>query len=117
MLDFLEKLTARLGFLRPVSLVSASAGLLLLAVSLFTADLQHWLMPSLLLLLWSLLCYSFLTLFRDLPASPSGQAGLLLRLKSRLFRGAYWLLALIFLLLTLGILGMTLRGLVIFFSG
>jgi len=117
LLDFFERLTARLGFLRPVSLGLALLGLVLLFISLFVADFQPWLMPGLLLLLWSLLSYSFLTLFRNLPAPPSAQEGLFSRLKGKLTRGAYWLLALVFLLLTLGILGMTLRGLVIFFSG
>ncbi|WP_404419089.1 hypothetical protein [Marinospirillum sp.] len=117
MLHLFERLAARLGLLRPVSLITAVIGLLLLAASLFVADFQHWLMPGFLLFLWSLLGYSFLTLFRSLPAPPSAQEGLFARWKGKLVRGAYWLLALAFLLLTLGVLGMTLRGLVIFFSG
>jgi len=117
LLHLFERLTARLGFLRPVSLITAVIGLLLLSASLFVADFQSWLMPGFLLFLWSLLGYSFLALFRNLPAPPSAQESFFARMKGRLTRGAYWLLALVFILLTLGVLGMTLRGLVIFFSG
>lgn len=117
MLNLFERCCARASFLRPFSLMMAGLGLLLVAASLFIADFYTWLMPAFLLFLWSLLAFSFLTLFAQLPEAAAPHQGRLLRLKNKLKRGLYWLLAVVFLLLTLGILGMTLRGLIIFFKG
>ncbi|SFB90337.1 hypothetical protein SAMN05660443_0837 [Marinospirillum celere] len=116
MLSYLERLTQRLAWLRPASLVLALIGLAVVTFSLLVSSYQHLLIPGTLLLLWSLLAYSFLTLFRNLPPAQSS-LGLLARIKNKLARGFYWLLACIFVFLSLGIFGITLRGLVIFFSG
>jgi len=117
LLTFFERLTARLSFLRPACLLAALAGLALLLLSLFGKNSESLLMPGLLLLIWSLLSFSFLTLFGSLPAQPAANQGFFSRLKARFLRLIYWLLALLFVLLTLGILGMTLRGLFISLSG
>lgn len=115
MLAYLQRLTRRLAWLRPLTLVLALGGAALVTLSLLLPDYQQSLMPGILVMLWSLLAYSFLTLFRGLPV-PEESPGLLARLKHKLLAGVYWLLTGVFFILSLGILGVTLRGLFIFFS-
>lgn len=107
MLNWLEGQAQRLAFLRLPALLLAAVGLVL-----FILTLQ---LPAVLLLIWSLLLYAFLTLFRHLPQiEPS--AGWLQRLKLRLRRFIYHLLALLFLLLSVTLLAFSVRGLFIFFN-
>ncbi|WP_114418290.1 hypothetical protein [Marinospirillum perlucidum] len=112
LLTGLQKLAKRLGWMRPVSLLLALAGLLLTVASLISQPLSSWLLSSCLLLLWSLLTYSFLTLFQNLPRV-SPEAGFIKRLKTRLLIGFYGLLALVVFGLALTLIGFSLRSLIL----
>jgi hypothetical protein len=107
MLNWLERRAQRLAFLRVPALLLAAAGLIA-----FILTLQ---LPAILLLIWSLLLYAFLTLFQHLP-QPEPTAGWWRRTKLRLLRLAYQLLALLLLLLSLALLALSARGLFVFFS-
>ncbi len=116
MLLFLNRLALRLSSLRLVSLVIAAAGLIATIMSLLLPAYSSWLLPALIALLWSLLSFSFLTLFRQVPQAGQGATGWVARFKLKLSLLAFSLLGGLFLLLTLALVGLSLRGLIIFFT-
>lgn len=108
MLNRLERLARRLAFLKTPALLLALGSALL-----FLTTFQ---LPAVLLLIWSLMLYSFTSLFQVLPACPEPRQSFFRRLKQKLQRSVYGLLAIIFLLLSLALLGLSLRGLFVYLA-
>ncbi len=68
-----------------------------------------YLIPILIGLLWSLLLYSFVGLFQEIPASPLPEQSFLQRLKARIRRGMYWLLGIFTVAVSFSVVVVTVR--------
>lgn len=108
MLNRLERLARRLAFLKTPALLLALGNALL-----FLITLQ---LPAVLLLIWSLMLYTFTSLFQAVPSRPEPRQPFFRRLKQKLQRSVYGLLAAIFLLLTLALFGLSMRGLFVYLA-
>lgn len=108
MLNQLERLAQRLAFLKIPLLLLALIGL---TYFIFTLEI-----PGVLLLTWSLLVFTFLSLFQTLPPALGVKENLVKRFISRIKRTAYLFLAVFLIILSLAFVGMTLRGLFVYLS-
>jgi len=109
MIDALQRFAERLAFVRPVFLILGIAGLLAAAWEGLGSGFgaEDYLIPSLVLILWSIVGFASIGLFRDVPPPEPNGEGVITRLKHRLSRAFFWLLALVFIALTLTGLYMT----------
>ncbi len=99
---------------RRLLLFAAVLSLLLLSSSLaWGYPTSEWTIPALLGLLWFLHLYGLAHGFAGLPAPPAPGSGLFARLRRRLLRGLYWLLAIMTLLISLAVVFTSLRLLLI----
>lgn len=67
-------------------------------------DSEVFLIPSLLLALWSTLYFILLSTFSSIPPAPVSDLKLFTKIKIRLIRGLYYFLGVIFIVLTLAVL-------------
>ena len=112
MLNALHKLSLLLAPLRTAWLLIAIVSLAALAfmlVSGFNTSREGYLLPCLALSLWSLLAYIIASTFVQLPEPVNDKQGFFTRLKLKLQRGLYWLLAILFIGLTATTVLFTLR--------
>lgn len=113
MLDKLRVVAIKLRWLRPILLL---LGLLALAVFIYvlllsgSASQDSLLVPSILTILWSGICYWFITAFTRLPARPSARQTWFRRIKAHFARGFYLLLMLGASCLTLVMVFISIRG-------
>ncbi len=116
MIDHLQRLALSARPLRYLALAGCVLFPLLLAITLFgepgSGDDQYLLLSAT-GLLWSLSGYAFIVNFTAVPPRAESDAGFFLRLRRRLHRSWYWLLALVFLATTATALGITVRMLFI----
>ncbi len=112
MLDSLNRLAIKLLPWRWVTLALAALSLVAFLVSLAVQDGLAWwlLMPGLLLLIWSLYFFSWISLFALMPQAADAHQAWHRRLINRVIRFGYGLLALLYLGLFAALLMMTLRG-------
>ena len=68
-----------------------------------------YLIPILIGLLWSLLLYSFVGLFQEIPATASPKESFVQRFKARFRRGLYWLLGLFTVVVSISVVVVTIR--------
>ncbi len=111
MIDGLNNLAWRLKPLKGFTLVSGLAFLVFFGYLLATegASQDSYILPALAGLLWSACSYAFIVNFQHVPQRLDKSAPLFSRIKVRLRRFGFWLLALFFVGGTLTILWMTLR--------
>lgn len=111
MIDGLQRLAERLRFVRPVFLASGALASGAAGVELFGGGFgeQDYLGITLIVMLWSILGFSALGLFRDVPTrTPEGERGFA-RLKRQVARGLFYLVAAAFVVATLVGMYMTLK--------
>jgi uncharacterized membrane protein len=112
LIDTLQKFATRMQPIRlPLLLLSGFflVVLLYLIVTSTTHSGDLFLVPAIIGLLWSLSGYAFILNFRSVPRWSEGARGFFKRLKLRLLRFWYWLLAALFLGTTLALLLISLR--------
>ncbi|MDZ7686822.1 MAG: hypothetical protein U5O39_19160 [Gammaproteobacteria bacterium] len=111
LIDAFRRYAERLAFLRPVFAIAGVAGLGLAGMEIFGEGIgeKDYLAPALVLVLWSLVAFASIGLFKEVPPSPPGEAGFIERTKRRFARGFFSLLAVTFVVLTLAGLFMTYR--------
>lgn len=110
MIDGLQRVAERLRFVRPLFLASGALALGTAGVELFAGGFgaQDYLGIALIILLWSILGFSALGLFRDVPMRADEARGLA-RLKRQFARGFFYLVAFAFVVATLVGVYMTLK--------
>lgn len=100
MIDRLGKIAQTLQFLRIPTIITGLVCLIVLTVIIFTSKTHEddiYLIPSIIGLLWSVTAYSFLTGFNSVPQKAEDSWKFFQRVKRKLIRSWYWLLAIIFL--------------------
>jgi hypothetical protein len=112
MLNTLSELASKLHWLKPIAYFLGLGTLALVIKSLFfsaanTGDV--YLIPGVLGFIWSLLLISMLLIFPGTPGQPVKTDKFFRRIKIRIIRGVYFLLALLFIGLTLAILLLSLK--------
>ena len=116
MIDRFRRLANSIRILAPVLLLLAlgCTGVALFVVfGPVSQQADKYLFPAIVGLLWSLAGYGFIETFRHVPANLGRQSGLALRLRRRLVRLWYWLVALVLVGTTAVVAFLTLRMLTI----
>jgi hypothetical protein len=112
LIDTLQKFAVRLQPVRLALLVLSGfsfVALLFILITSTTHSGDRFLVPAILGLLWSLSGYAFILNFRSVPRRDYGTGGFIKRLKLRLLRLWYWVLALLFFGTTLALLLFSIR--------
>jgi hypothetical protein len=118
MIDRFTKIADALQFLRLPSVV---VGLVCLvgAVTIVVSSNSHggdlYLIPSVVGMLWAVATYTFLASFRAVPPRADSSWGLFRRLKRRVVRIGYWLMAALFIGTTAGVMAVSYRLLAVWF--
>ena len=112
MIDQLSAFSKKVIWLRPLSFISIAAAILVFGyVVLFAEGVEKdvYIIPSLVVVLWSLGCSLVLSFFPYVPPKPDRQMRLFARLKVRLARGGYHLGAWVFCVMSAALVWLTIR--------
>ena len=112
MIDRLAKISSRLYWLKPIGFIFSSGFLLLFGYSVLfrsAGEMDVYLIPSILGTLWSLLLISIIYIFPNVPSVPSADVNYIDKVKIRLKRSLYYLMGLIFLVLSIAIILLSLK--------
>lgn len=112
MIDHLSAFIKKIVWLKPIFLIGAAVSLLVFGyVVLFGegADKDVYLIPSVVVVLWSLLCSLLISVFPYVPPKPDRQQRLFRRLKIRLARGGFRIGLLLFCFLSAVAVWLTIR--------
>ena len=112
MIDTLQRIARAIQFLRLPAIVVGSMSLILICTLIFIAQPgagDRWLMPGFVSLLWAVSTYAFIVNFQSIPAKVDKSMRFFTRLKRNIHRAWYWLVALIFLGASLGVLFVSYR--------
>lgn len=102
MIDYLSAFTKKTIWLKPLIVFTIVAALILFGCVVFfsnDADNDVYIVPSLVCVLWSLVCWLLLSIFPHVPP-PEKQKSFFSRVKTSMVRIAYYILAMIFILLS-----------------
>lgn len=119
MIDGLRQYAERLAFVRPGFVVLGLAGVGAAGWEILGpgfAGEEDLLLPAVVAIMWSIVGFAAIGLFRDVPPPLEGDADFMTRLGRRLSRGFFYAVALVFIGLTLTGLYMTYK-LVSIFAG
>ena len=110
-LFLLHKLACRLQWAGPIAILLAALGFAGVLLSLLGDPSRYsaWLEPALVLVLWGMMLYAFLNLFRRIPPPVLPHDDFLTRLGSRIVLALYTLLAFLVVLVTLVLVWMSTR--------
>lgn len=112
MIDHLSGFLKKVVWLKPLFFIAAVASLMVFAYVVLIedgADKDVYLIPSVVVGLWSLLCLLLLVVFPSVPPKPDKQQPLMKRLKIRLVRGGFHIGSWMFCVLSAGIVWLTIR--------
>ena len=103
MIDYLSAFSRKVVWLKPLFFCTTIAAIILFAYLVLSgnsADTEVYIIPSIVGLLWSLVCLILLFAFPHVPPQPESQQRFYSRLKTRLARGCYYIFALLFIVLS-----------------
>ena len=112
MIDIFAELSKRIYWVKPIAyvVVIGFTGLFGYAIVFRDAgDTDVFLIPSILGVLWSLLLISITSIFPNVPTIPSSDDKFFNRIKIRLKRGIYYILGLLFVILSIAIIFLSLK--------
>ena len=112
MIDRLSAFSKKVLWLKPLLLVLTVAATIVFGyVVLFEAgvDKDVYIIPSIVVVLWSLICSLVLSIFPYVPPKPDRQQPLFKRVKIRLARGGFHLTSWIFCVLSVSVVWLTIR--------
>ena len=112
MLDYLSAFSKKVVWLKPLFLITTAAAFIVFGYVVLIedgADKDVYIIPSIVGVLWSLLCLLLLSVFPYVPPKPDKQMRFFKRLKIRLARGGYLLGSLVFYVLSASVIWLTLR--------
>jgi hypothetical protein len=111
-LEKLQKAALALAPLERFCLIAVLALCAVFAMSVFEVSLfagDTYLIPSFVGVLWLLSLYSFIVCFRSLPATVHAREGLLARIRFKLLRAIYWVIAFLLLGVSAAVLVLSVR--------
>jgi len=112
MIDHLSAFSKKIVCLKPLFFVTTATAFIVFGYVVLIeegADKDVYIIPSIVGLLWSLICSLLLSVFPYVPPKPDKQQRFLKRLKIRLVRGGYHISSLIFCVLSTSVVWLTLR--------
>ena len=92
MIDHLSVFSKKAAWLKPVCFIATGAAVIVFGYVVFIeegAEKDVYLIPSVVVVLWSLVCSLLLSVFPYVPPKPDKQQRRFERLKTRLARGAF----------------------------
>ena len=112
MIDRLSAFSQKAVWLKPFLIITAAAAFIVCGYVVFIepdADKEVFIIPSIVVVLWSLVCFLLLSFFPYVPPKPEKQQRLSKRLKIRLVRGGYHLGSWVFCVLSGAVVWLTIR--------
>lgn len=112
MIDRLSAFSKRVVWLKPLFFIATAAAFIVFGYVMLIeegADKDVYIIPSIVVVLWSLVCSLLLSVFPYVPPKPVQQKRFFKRLKIRLARGGYHIGSWIFCLLSLSVVWLTIR--------
>jgi hypothetical protein len=112
MIDHLSAISKKLVWLKPLFFITAAAACIVFGYGVLVeggVDKDIYIIPSIVAVLWSLVCSLLLSTFPYVPPKPDRQMRLFKRLKIRMARGGYHLGSWIFCVLSASLLWLTIR--------
>ena len=112
MIDHLSVFAKKVIWLKPLIFLTTVAALIVFAYVVFFAsgaDKDVYVIPCIVSVLWSLVCWLLLSLFPYVPPMAEKQERFSIRLKTALVRGAYHICSLLFVLLSVVVLLLTFK--------
>ena len=112
MIDRLSSFSKKVVWLKSLLFISTAAAFIVSGYVVLIedgVDKDVYIIPSIVGLLWALVCLLLLSVFPNVPPKPDKQQRFLKRLKIRLTRGSYYIGSLIFCVLSASVVWLTLR--------
>jgi len=112
MIDHLSVFSKKIIWLKPLIFLTTVAAFIVFGYVVFFAsgaDKDVYIIPCIVSVLWSLVCWLLLSLFPYVPPKADKQQRFLIRIKTGLVRGAYHIGSLIFVFLSALVLLLTFR--------
>ena len=112
MIDQLSAFSKKVVWLKPLFFFATAAAFIVFGYVVLVeegADKDVYIIPSVVVVLWSLVCALLLSIFPYVPPKPDKQQRLFERLKIRLARGGYHLGSWIFCVLSVSVVWLTIR--------
>ena len=112
MIDHLSSYSKKVVWLQPLFFIITAAAVIVFGYVMLIEEgsgKDVYIIPSVVAVLWSLVCSLLLSVFPYVPPKPDEQQRLVMRLKIRLIRGGYHIGSWIFCLLSALALWLTLR--------
>lgn len=112
MIDHLSEFAKKVVWLKPSFFITTATAIIVLGYVVLIgngADKDVYIIPSIVGVLWSLVCLLLLSVFPYVPPKPGKHQRLFKRLKIRLVRGCYHVGLLFFCLLSASIVWLTIR--------
>jgi len=112
MIDYLRVFAKKIIWLKPLFFLTTVIAFIVFGYVVFFAsgaDKDVYIIPCIVSVLWSLVCWLLLSLFPYVPPIAEKQQRFLIRLKTGLVRGAYHIGSLIFIFLSALILLLTFK--------
>ena len=112
MIDHLRAFSKKVAWLKPFFFITAAAAFIVFGYIVFIeegGEKDIYLIPSVTIALWSLVCSLLLSVFPYAPPAPDKQQRLSERLKIRLARACYHIVSWIFCVLSVLIVWLTIR--------
>jgi hypothetical protein len=112
MIDHLSTFSKKVVWLKPFFFITTAVALIVFGYVVLIeegADKDIYIIPSIVALLWSLVCSLLLSVFPYVPPKPDKQQRYFKRLKIRLVRGGYHIGSLMFCLLSGSVVWLTFR--------
>ncbi len=119
MIDKFKNIAEAIKILRVPSIVAGIIGLVSIVVIIFSSSPHEddvYLVPSIVIVLWSMSSYIFIATFCSIPEKPNKSYRILAKLKHHIYRGWYWLIGLLFIGTTLATLVLSYRIVSIWFK-
>ena len=112
MIDNISKLSKKVIWARPIAYLMVVGFIALFGYSVIfrnAGDTDVYLIPSVLGLIWSLLLVAITLIFPNVPSKVNSNDKFFKRIKVGLQRGVYYLIGLLFLILTIAIIVLSIK--------
>ena len=112
MIDNLQKIAQAIRILRLPSIAVGLIAIVSAIVIIFSSNTHegdHFLIPSIVILLWAMSTYVFIVTFRSIPEKPDKSFNIIAKLKRNASRGWYWFISIVFIGTTLAAIWLSYR--------
>ncbi|MFT5727100.1 MAG: hypothetical protein ACI8PB_001232 [Desulforhopalus sp.] len=112
MIDYLSAVSKKVVWLKPLFFITTAVAIIVFGYVVLiegSADKDVYIIPSIVVVLWSLVCSLLLSVFPYVPPKPDKQQRFYKRIKIRLARGSYHLGSLVFCVLSVSVVWLTFR--------